>query len=134
MKPALLDTDTLSAFFKGNQAVVLNVSTYLNTYDYINISIMTYYEVLNGLLYKDAHLQLKRFYEFIEHNNVVPLTIESVNMAATIQASLRKSGQEIGHLDTLIAGIAITHDLKLITNNTRHFSRVYGLYMDNWVN
>jgi predicted nucleic acid-binding protein len=95
---------------------------------------MTYYEVLNGLLYKDANVQLKRFYEFMEQNNVVLLTIESVNIAAKIQADLRKNGREIGHVDTLIAGVALSHDFQLITNNTRHFSRVDGLSIDNWMN
>jgi predicted nucleic acid-binding protein len=134
MKPTILDTDTLSAFFKGNQNVLQNMSLYLDTYDCINVSIMTYYEVLNGLLYKDANVQLKRFYEFMEQNNVVLLTIESVNIAAKIQADLRKNGREIGHVDTLIAGVALSHDFQLITNNTRHFSRVDGLSIDNWMN
>ena len=53
--------------------------------------------------------------------------------AATIQADLRKKGNEIGHTDTLIAGIAIISDLQLITNNTDHFNRIKGLELDNWM-
>lgn len=52
--------------------------------------------------------------------------------AAIIQADLRKKGTEIGHTDTLIAGIAITSELQLITNNTNHFKRIKGLKIDNW--
>jgi tRNA(fMet)-specific endonuclease VapC len=54
-------------------------------------------------------------------------------IAADIQAYLRKKGTEIGHTDTLIAGIAITSDLQLITNNTNHFKRIKGLKIDNWI-
>lgn len=35
--------------------------------------------------------------------------------ASIIQADLRKKGTEIGHTDTLIAGIAITSELQLVT-------------------
>ena len=36
--------------------------------------------------------------------------------AAVIQADLRKKGSEIGHTDTLIAGIALASELQLVTN------------------
>ena len=52
--------------------------------------------------------------------------------AATIKAELRKKGTEIGHTDTLIAGIAITSELQLITNNMKHFKHIKGLKIDNW--
>jgi predicted nucleic acid-binding protein len=96
------------------------------------MSIITYYEILNGLLYKDAKKQLKRFEEFISFNNVIPLTLPMAEKAAKIQAELRKKGKEIGHTDTLIAGIAMTSDLELITNNTEHFKRIKGLSISNW--
>ena len=54
-------------------------------------------------------------------------------MAASIQAELRTKGAEIGHTDTLIAGIAMTSDLQLVTNNTEHFKRIKGLEVANWM-
>jgi tRNA(fMet)-specific endonuclease VapC len=52
--------------------------------------------------------------------------------AAEIQSELRKKGIEIGHTDTLIAGIALTSGLQLITNNIHHFQRVPRLDIANW--
>ena len=52
--------------------------------------------------------------------------------AAAIQADLRKRGTEIGHTDTLIAGIAIKSKLQLVTNYTDHFKRIKGLEIINW--
>jgi tRNA(fMet)-specific endonuclease VapC len=52
--------------------------------------------------------------------------------AAVTQADLRKKGTEIGHTDTLIAGIATTSGLQLVTNNTDHFKRIKGLEIANW--
>lgn len=133
MKPSMLDTDILSEFLRGNPKVILKVEDYLQMFGYINLSIITYYEILNGLLYKDAKKQLVRFEEFVSFNKVIPLTQRMAKSAASIQAELRKKGLEIGHTDILIAGIAITNDLQLVTNNTAHFKRIKGLSVVNWM-
>ena len=132
MKPSMLDTDILSEFLRGNLKVIAKVDEHLKIYGYINLSIITYYEILNGLLYKDARKQLAKFEEFVELNKVIPLTLRMAKTAAVIQADLRKKGTEIGHTDTLIAGIAMTSELQLVTNNTAHFKRIKGLDIANW--
>lgn len=133
MKASLLDTDILSEFLRGNQKVVSKVDSYLKEFGEINISVITYYEILNGLLYKDAKKQLKKFIAFAELCNILPLTRQAAETAAEIQATLRKKGKEIGHTDTLIAGIAISNNLQLITNNTAHFNRIKNLELANWL-
>jgi len=132
MKPSMLDTYILSEFLRGNQKVISSVSNYLKEYGYINLSVITYYEIVNGLLYKDARNQLDKFESFILLNKVIPLTLKSANAAATIQSDMRKKGTEIGHTDTLIAGIAMVGEFRLITNNTAHFKRIKGLDVANW--
>ena len=133
MKPALVDTDILSEFLRGTPKVVENAEKYLQSYDAINFSIITYYEILNGLLYKDTKKQLKKFTEFADLNKILPLTISATKQAAKIFANLKKNGQPIGHTDCLIASIALTNGLQLVTNNTEHFKRVKGLEILNWL-
>jgi predicted nucleic acid-binding protein len=132
MNPAILDTDILSEYLRNHPKVVAKVSEYLKEYGVINLSIITYYEILNGLLYKDAKKQLAKFEAFVKLNRVIPLTLPMAKAAAEIQSDLRKKGIEIGHTDTLIAGIALTSELQLITNNTSHFRRIPQLNIDNW--
>lgn len=86
----MLDTDILSEFLRGNARVISKVDEHLKEYGFINLSIITYYEILNGLLYKDARKQLAIFEEFIELNKVIPLTIPMAKTAAKIQVDLRK--------------------------------------------
>ena len=129
----MLDTDILSEFLRGNSKVIAKVDEHLKEFGFISLSIITYYEILNGLLYKDARKQLTRFENFVALNKVIPLTLRTAKIAATIQADLRKKGTEIGHTDTLIAGIAIASGMQLITNNTGHFKRIKELQIDNWV-
>ncbi len=50
MKPSMLDTDILSEFLRGNSKVIAKVDEHLKEYGYINLSIITYYEILNRLL------------------------------------------------------------------------------------
>ena len=133
MKPVLVDTDILSEFLRGTSTVIINAEKYLLSYDAINFSIITYYEILNGLLYKDANKQLKKFTDFATLNKILPLTISATRKAAEIFADLKKKGQPIGHTDCLIAGIAITNELQLATNNIDHFQRVQGLEIVNWL-
>lgn len=132
MTPSMLDTDILSEFLRGNSKVTNKVDEHLHEYGFISLSIITYYEILNGLLYKDARKQLTKFEEFVKLNKVISLTMRMAKVAAMIQADLRKKGTEIGHTDTLIAGIAITSELQLVTNNTDHFKRIKGLEITNW--
>ena len=132
MKPSILDTDILSEFLRGNPKVIAQVDDHLKEFGFVSLSIITYYEILNGLLYKDAKKQLAKFEDFVALNKVVPLTIRTVKISANIQADLRKKGIEIGHTDTLIAGIAMASDLQLVTNNTEHFKRIKGLEIANW--
>lgn len=129
----MLDTDMLSEFLRGNPKVIAKVDEHLENFGFISLSIISYYEILNGLLYKDAKKQMTKFEKFVELSTVIALTIPMAKAAATIQADLRKKGRVIGHTDTLIAGIAITSGLQLITNNTEHFKRIRGLEISNWI-
>ena len=54
LKPSLIDTDILSLFFKNHPNVTARFASYLNNYKNINISIITYYEILSGLKHRDA--------------------------------------------------------------------------------
>lgn len=132
MKPAIIDTDTTSYFFRNNANVVAKLDEYLQEHGFVYLSVVTYYEVLNGLYFKDAKNQTAQFEKFVKLNQVLPLTNEIAKKSAKIYADLRKKGQTVGHNDVLIAGTAIINDLTLITNNVSHFSRMSGLDVDNW--
>ena len=49
-----------------------------------------------------------------------------------LRADLRRAGQLIGPNDTMIAATALVHKLILVTHNTREFSRVPGLRLEDW--
>lgn len=129
----LIDTDTLSYAIKGNSQVITKMDEAFKEFGYVNFSILTYYEALNGLIYKDAQKQLGKFKKMIELNRVLPISIKEAGKAAEIFVELRRKGVAIGHNDIMIAATAIENGLKLITNNERHFKRIPGLDYETWV-
>ncbi len=95
--------------------------------------LLPYYEVCNGLYYKDAKRQLERFKAFTSFCVVLPLSESVADLAAQIFGDFRSKGITIGHTDILIASTAIHYDIQLITNNTKHFKDIPQLRLDNWL-
>jgi tRNA(fMet)-specific endonuclease VapC len=52
--------------------------------------------------------------------------------AGEIRAALERVGTPIGYYDVLIAGQARRRDALLVTANTREFTRVPGLKVEDW--
>ncbi len=50
-----------------------------------------------------------------------------------LKATLEKDGKIIDDADLLIAACAIDDSAILVTNNERHFKRIKGLKVENWV-
>lgn len=69
---------------------------------------------------------------FIDENEVMGTTLDSIKISARIYGDLRRKGITIGTSDLLIAGIAIQNNLELITNNLGHFRHIEGLQTNNW--
>jgi tRNA(fMet)-specific endonuclease VapC len=129
---ALIDTDILSYYFKGDRNVVKNFENYLETFEIIELSIITYYEISSGLQAKNAFRQLEIFEEFAKDNIVIPLTENSCKISAELYSNLKQQGELIDDIDLLIAGVAIENEMTIVTNNEKHFQRIPGLKIKNW--
>jgi tRNA(fMet)-specific endonuclease VapC len=132
MNRILIDTDILSYYFKGSEVVIRNFERYLQKFELLEISLITYYEISSGLLAKNAQKQLRIFEDFVEDNLVLPITEKSARISSEIYSILKSSGNLIDDIDLLIAGLAIENDMILATNNMAHFSRIPNLKTINW--
>ncbi|MEW8626654.1 MAG: type II toxin-antitoxin system VapC family toxin [Candidatus Thiodiazotropha sp.] len=63
---------------------------------------------------------------------ILPFDREAAKFSASVRANLEKKGAPIGPYDTLIAGTALAAQGVLVTNNTKEFSRVSKLKLENW--
>jgi len=133
VKKALLDTNILAAFLKGNQKVVNKVSNYLDKFPILTISVITYYEILRGLKAINSTSKLTTFQKLIEKSEIEDISKDTMDRASDIYANLRKQGTLIEDADILLAATAMEKGVVLITDNTAHFRRIKGLKIDNWL-
>jgi tRNA(fMet)-specific endonuclease VapC len=64
--------------------------------------------------------------------NLLDYTEKDAQAAGEIRAELERLGTRIGEYDTLIAGHAFSRNLILVTANTREFTRIKGLDVEDW--
>jgi tRNA(fMet)-specific endonuclease VapC len=133
MKPALLDTNILTAFLKGHALVVSKMEQYLDEVGQPSISIITYYELLRGLKELGNVRRLRDFEDLVEHLQLRLLTPRVMGIAADLYVKLRRRGEPLEDADILIGATALAHDLVLVTDNERHFQRIKGLELENWL-
>ena len=133
MPKALLDTDTLSAIIKQYPSALAHSRHYLATYGLLTFSIITRYEILRGLNAKKAQVQIAAFEKLCAVSEIWPLRDAEVLQAADIYGDLHRRGLLVGDADILIAATAMVQGLTLVTNNERHFNRIPGLTLENWL-
>lgn len=63
----------------------------------------------------------------------LPWTAAAADIYGEIKALLKRQGTPIGEMDTQIAAHALAEDLPLVTHNTRHFERIPGLKLEDWM-
>lgn len=69
---------------------------------------------------------------FIPFVDVLDLDARAAEHAGHIRADLASAGTPIGGYDLLIAGLARSRGLTVVTNNLREFGRVPGLLVEDW--
>ena len=65
---------------------------------------------------------------------LLPFDAEAAYRYGALRAELERSGTPIGDADLRIASIALSRELVMVTGNVRHFGRVPGLQVENWLN
>ena len=100
----------------------------------VGISTITVFELQYGVE-KSQYWQRSSdaLTKFLLPLNLIDPDRFSAEEAAVIRAQLEKKGLSIGPYDLLIAGLARSRDLTLVTNNTREFERIVGLHIENWI-
>jgi len=127
----LLDTNTCIAVMRGNPGAVQRMAA-VGPGDFA-VSTITGYELFTGVA-KCARPARERAEVDLLLSTVsqVPFETTTSKEAARIRALLESQGQTIGPYDLLLAGQALAAALILVTANTKEFSRVPGLTLENW--
>lgn len=126
----MLDTDTVSWALRGQGAVSAHVLKCRPSQ--LCISSITLAELRYGADAKGSRKLHRLISTFIAPMGVVPFDEAAADQFGPVASALAKRGEPIGTFDTLIAAHALSCDLTLVTNNTKHFQRVVGLKLANW--
>ena len=132
MNGYLLDTNIISDMIRNPDGTVARHIEQLGPKD-IFISIVVAAELRYGCAKKGSSKLLAKVENVLETIPVLPLDIPADAEYATIRAELEAAGQPIGMNDLLIAAHAYALGLTLVTDNTREFSRIRGLSVENWL-
>ena len=127
----LLDTDMFSFVVDGRHPQVRRKVAEKRRD--VSISALTLAEVRFGARKKRSHRLESLIEMFREMFPVVPWTDDAASAYADVRARLEEAGTPIGDMDMLIAASAIAGGFVLVTNNVRHFQRIDGLAVENWV-
>jgi tRNA(fMet)-specific endonuclease VapC len=134
---ALLDTDIYSEVLRAvDQTVLQNAIAYRQAQGILTLSTVTVMEIIRGLVKRQSSRKLQTFESAIALEEVINLDKAAARLAGRIAGELERVGRPIGVADPMIAAIALTHGLELVTGNTTHFQRIqqlgYPLTVLNW--
>lgn len=91
-------------------------------------------ELLYGAARRDSARLQRQVREMIGGAlTVLPFDEAEAEAYGALRAQLEAGGRPLAEPDTRIASIALSHGLTLITGNVRHFDRVPGLTVENWL-
>lgn len=128
LEPAVLDTDTLSELSRGNPRVKERALEYLARFGRLSITSLTVFERRRGYQValragKPFERQLRAFEALVATCVVLPFDQEAASVAADIWSGIaRTHRQQLG--DILIAAVAISRRLPLVTRNRSDFERL----------
>ena len=128
VEPVVLDTDTLSELSRGNPFVKERALAYLADFGRLTITAVTVFERLRGYRIairdgKPFERQLRAFEVLVANCIVLPFDQEAASVAADIWSGVaRRQRQQLG--DILIAAVAVSRHLPLVTRNQRDFEHL----------
>ena len=133
MKLYMLDTDTCSHIIRERPIGVLEHFRKL-AMEQICISTVTYAELLYGVE-RSSFKRINRpiIDDFVQHLDVIDWDNGAAEQYGKIRSDLKARGQPIGAMDMMIAAHAKSIKSVLVTNNQKHFARIKGLKVENWV-
>ena len=128
----LLDTNTCIHFLNGSSEAVASQMQSLSPSEIALCSVVKAELLYGTRISKCVEENLKLLDRFFTPLTSLPFDDRCAEEYGIIRAQLAAQGSPIGPNDLLIAAIARTHDVTLVTHNTKEFSRITGLRLTDW--
>jgi tRNA(fMet)-specific endonuclease VapC len=127
-----LDTNICIYFLNGKSAEVFKKMDAVDIED-LRLSTVVTAELYYGAAKSVRHeYNLERYRQFVSTIELVPFDHKASQIYGDIRAYLETRGQPIGWNDLMIAATVLAHDGIMVTHNTKEFSRIDGLALEDW--
>lgn len=127
-----LDTDTCIFALKGKFPSIKE-SLISFTPDTIKIPSIVQAELLLGALKSsNAKNTINVVEKFLSPYEIVSFSTKAASCYAGIRFDLEKKGVAIGANDMIIAATVLANQGTLVTHNVKEFTRVKGLFIQDW--
>jgi len=126
----MLDTDTVSNIVRKHPPVIKKLIGHEN--DEICISAITNAELFYGLEKKKSQKLFNEVRSIIGKCTIIDFDASQSEIYGRIRLELEKSGTPLGDMDLLIASAAMSTGAILVSHNTKHFSKIKGLKIEDW--
>ena len=130
----LFDTDVLSHVLKKRRSPALLARLESTPQAAQFTSAVNVAEIYFGVFRKEGRADLILYYEneIFPRLVILPFDRESARIFGRIKADLEKRGLPRFEADLQIAAVAIGNNLTLVSGNSRHYSGIPGLRVENW--
>lgn len=128
----LLDTNIVSYWMRGDQNIINQIKNY-RPCD-LSISTITLAEILYGIEKSDIKkaVRRKKLVSIRSQLELYSFDESAAEKYGAVRTSLETRGVPISERDLQISAIALANGLVLVTHNTKEFSRVQGLRVEDW--
>ncbi len=128
----LLDANTCIGLLNSSDAELMRRYSARQPADLVLCSVVKAELLYGARRSARVEFNLKRLEYFAAPLQSLPFDDRCAHDYGVIRADLAAQGTPIGANDLMIAAIARAHDLMLVTHNTKEFSRVAGLRVEDW--
>ena len=126
----ILDTDITIFLLRENKQVISKLVTI--DPNELAVTSATVAELLVGVHRKKSINQLNALERFFSNKLIFDFNFEAAQVFARLKTHDLKNSP-LDDMDLMIASICIVQNATLVTNNEKHFRRIKGLKIENWL-
>ena len=128
----LLDTNTCIRYLNGQSERIRSHVESSRAHDIVVCSVVKAALFHGAMKSQYPERNLAKQQQFLDRFMSLPFDDKAAEAYGRIRAQLEKAGTPIGPNDLLIAAIAVSNNVTLVSHNTREFSRVESLQLEDW--